>query len=74
MKKVLLLAGIVVSVPWVVCAQANNDGDEKLKALEERIRVLETEVQALKNSQPAPGVQTAVFKTTVPASPRRLSG
>jgi len=69
MKKALLLACIVAFIPSVVRAQANDDRDVKLKALEERIRALEAEVQALKNAQPASSVKTSAIKPTVPAVP-----
>ncbi len=61
MKKVFLLVCVLILLPAAVRAQTKDDRDEKLKALEDRIRALEEEVQMLKAARTTPAVQPAAF-------------
>ncbi len=52
-KTAVYCCWILLAAPAVLCGQAKNDQEARLKALEERIRSLEAEVQALKSAQAA---------------------
>lgn len=65
MRRVLVLACLVFFVPQFLCAQGKDDTQERLKALEEKVRELEAELQALKAAQPA--AAPAVIPTVAPA-------
>jgi len=75
MRRVLVLACLVFFVPQFLCAQGKDDTQERLKALEEKVRELEAELQALKAAQPAaapaemPAVAPAPAEAAVPSPP-----
>lgn len=79
MKRITLLClACMLALPWATGAQAqmpaNNDRDERLKALEERISVLEAEVQALRaagatQAVQAPGVVPAAVEVAAGPAP-----
>ena len=53
MREISVLGCVLLLMPGVLCAQARDDTQERLKALEERVLALEAEIKALK-SAPAP--------------------
>lgn len=79
MKRITLLCvACMLAFPWAASAQAqmptNNDRDKRLKALEERISVLEAEVQALRaggatQAVQAPGVVPAAGEVAAHPAP-----
>jgi hypothetical protein len=66
MRQITVLACLFLLLPGTLYAQAKDETQERLKALEERIRVLEAEVQSLKTAQLAP-VSTAPVTAAAPA-------
>jgi hypothetical protein len=77
MRRVPVLAFLIFSLPQLLGAQAKDDTQERLRALEEKVRELEAELQALKAAPPAaapPATQAAVptpteAAATAPPSP-----
>jgi hypothetical protein len=54
MKRLTVLASLFLLLPSTLCAQAQQpDMEQHLKALEERVRTLEAEIQKLKSAQTA---------------------
>lgn len=75
MKRIAILSGWLLLLPGLVLAQASDDTQAKLKALEDRIIALEGEIRALKAAQAASPPAESVAKpaeqaatTTAPAA------
>lgn len=68
MRKITLLACWLILMPGLLSAQAKDDVQEWLKALEERIRALEAEVHALKAAQ-ATAAPAPAAPLSTPSSP-----
>jgi hypothetical protein len=60
MKRIVLLSGWLLVLPGLLLAQAPDDTQEKLKALEDRVIALEAEIRTLKAAQAeSPPAETA---------------
>jgi hypothetical protein len=66
MQRVTVLACLVFLAPGMLWAQATDDTQERLKALEERVIALEAEIRALKAGQASPPAESAAPPTLKP--------
>ena len=68
MKKYMLMVCCLILLPATLVAQAKDETQERLKALEEHIRALEAEVQTLKAAQTAASVPAPETPAPAPAT------
>jgi hypothetical protein len=68
MKTTCILSCLVFLAPGMLWAQATDNTQERLKALEERVIALEAEIRALKAGQASPPAETAAAPTAEPTA------
>lgn len=68
MRRTCILCCLVFLTPGILRAQATDNTQERLKALEERIIALEGEIRALKAAQASPLAETAIAPKVGPTA------